>query len=96
MSATVARTAVRVAVATSLVFLGWALGSAQTSSPSFELIVDAPVGETTIQCVRGCDLAWVERGVNANATPTSTFTYRCSGPSVQRCSSARVGGWLKP
>jgi hypothetical protein len=79
------------ALAVILVALGWAAGSAQTSMPDFELIVDAPGGETNVRCVRGCKLAWVERGVNPRATPIDTFTYRCT---ADRCSSARVGGWL--
>src|SRR5213592_2352183 len=32
--------------------------------PDFELVVDAPAGPTTITCVRGCRLMWVERGIN--------------------------------
>jgi len=90
---TMALITVPIAVAAILVFLGWTVGRAQTSAPAFELVVDAPGGETTIQCVRGCKLAWVERGVNPNAAPIPTCTYRCTG---SRCSSARVGGWLNP
>jgi hypothetical protein len=75
--------------------LGWALGSAQTSQPDFELIVNAPAGGTSIECVRGCDLSWVQRGLNATATATSTFTFKCSGDSEGRCSSGKVGGWIK-
>jgi hypothetical protein len=86
-----ARTMLQIAVAVVLVFLGWAIAKAQTSAPAFEFVVDAPGGETTIKCVRGCELSWVERGLNANATPTSSFTYKCT---ASRCSSGRVGGWL--
>ena len=89
----VRRSTVQIALAMILVFLGWAIGRAQTSVPVFELVVDAPGGETTIRCVRGCRLAWVERGVNPNAAPISTFTYHCT---ASRCSSARVRGWLTP
>jgi hypothetical protein len=85
------RTTVQIVFAVILIFLGWAVGRAQTSAPAFELIVDAPGGETSIKCVKGCELGWVERGVNANATPMTTFAYRCTAP---RCSSGRVGGWL--
>lgn len=85
------RTIVQSVMAVILISLGWVLGRAQTSAPAFELVVDAPSGETTIKCLNGCQLAWVERGVNASATATGTFTYRCTGP---RCSSGRVGGWL--
>jgi hypothetical protein len=88
---TMARSVVSIVFAVILIFVGWIAGSAQTSAPAFELVVDAPGGETTIQCVKGCSLSWVERGLNANATPMATFTYRCTAP---RCSSGRVGGWL--
>jgi hypothetical protein len=87
------RTSLRIALAAALVGLGWVAGQAQTSQPDFEVVVNAPSGETTIECVRGCDLAWVERGVNANAIPTQSFRFACNGA---RCSSYRVGGWVKP
>ena len=87
------RTSLRMAMAAALVGLGWMAGNAQTSAPHFEIVVNAPAGETTIECVRGCKLAWVERGVNANATPATTFTFSCSGT---RCSSYKVGGWDNP
>ena len=85
------RTFVQSTIASILILLGWAVGRAQTSEPAFEFVVDAPAGETTIRCVKGCDLAWVERGLNGNASRTPAFTYRCTAP---RCSSGRVGGWL--
>ena len=76
--------------------LGWAIAKAQTTQPNFELIVDAPVGPTSITCVRGCTLMWVERGINPNSTPIASFQFACKGEAVQRCSSARVGGWITP
>ena len=76
--------------------MGWVAAKAQTAGPAFELVVDAPVGPTTITCVKGCTLAWVERGVNPNDTPTSTFSFKCGGPNVERCSSRKVGGWIAP
>jgi hypothetical protein len=88
------RTSLRIAVVAALVGIGWMAGKPQTSEPAFEIVVNAPEGETTIECVRGCALAWVERGVNPNAQPISTFTFKCSG-AVVSCSSARVGGWIK-
>jgi hypothetical protein len=87
-----ARTTIQILVSAIVAFLGWTLGRAQTSAPAFEFVVDAPGGETTIECARGCELAWVERGLNPNSTPAKSFKYQCSGP---RCSSGRVGGWLK-
>jgi len=87
------RAARRAALVVTLVLLGWVVGRGQSSVPEFELIVDAPSGETTIQCVRGCKLAWVERGVNPSSTPIPAFTYRCN---AARCSSGRVGAWSNP
>jgi len=86
------RTKVQIVLAIVLVCFGWAVGRAQTSAPDFELVVDAPSGDTKITCVRGCELTWVERGVNPNAKREAAFTYGCTGSP--RCSSARVGGWL--
>jgi hypothetical protein len=80
----------RFAVAAGLVFAGWTVGRSQPASPDFELIVEAPGGETTIQCVKGCKLAWVERGVNPNSQPTASSSYACTG---SRCLSGRLGGW---
>lgn len=88
---TTTRGMVQIALALILMFVGWVLGTAQTSSPAFELVVDAPGGKTTIKCVKGCGLSWVERGLNANSAPSTVFTYECTAP---RCSSGRVGGWL--
>lgn len=79
------------AIAAALVLVGWAVGRAQPTAPDFELVINAPSGETTIECVRGCDLAWVERGINENGRRIPTFKYSCGAP---RCSSGRVGGWL--
>jgi hypothetical protein len=86
-----ARTIVQSVLAVILIFLGWVVGRAQTSAPAFELVVDAPGGETTIKCVKGCKLSWVERGLIPNATADPNFTYSCT---AGRCSSGRVGGWL--
>ena len=85
------RFSLNAALALALVATGWALARAQISQPDFEIVVEAPGGPTTIRCVRGCTLAWVERGVNPNNTPTESFDFNCSGA---RCSSSRVGGWL--
>jgi hypothetical protein len=91
------RILVRVAVAAILVALGWAAGRAQTSEPDFEIVITAPAGQTSVECRRGCDLAWVERGVNPLSTPTPVFSFGCHGPAgTGPCSSARIGGWIRP
>lgn len=85
----------RVVFAIGLIALGWSAGRAQMSEPDFEIVVDAPVGATTVTCKRGCSLAWVERGVPSSPDARkSVFDYKCNGPTVQRCSSYRVGGWI--
>ena len=84
----------RVIVMAAIAFaLGWVAAQAQTTAPAFELIVNAPPGETRIQCVRGCTLKWTERGINPNDKAQQTFAYSCTAP---RCSSGRVGGWTAP
>ena len=85
------RSLLNAVLALALIATGWIIAQAQTPNPDFEIVVDAPSGSTTVTCVRGCTLAWVERGVNPNARPTETFEYACTGP---RCSSARIGGWM--
>ena len=87
------RTSLLIAIAAALVGLGWTAAKAQSSQPNFEIVVNAPEGETTVQCVRGCNLAFVERGLNPNQTPTPTFTFSCRAPG-SRCSSMKVGGWI--
>jgi hypothetical protein len=89
------RASVRLAAVAGFTCLGWVAGRAQSSQPNFEIVVDAPAGQTTIQCVRGCELSWVERGILPNAQAMPTFTFSCNSPSG-RCSSNRVGGWLQP
>jgi hypothetical protein len=88
-------TGLRLAALGVLVSVGWVAGRAQSSQPTFEIVVDAPAGETTVRCVRGCELSWVERGVNPSAQTMQTFTFECNAPSG-RCTSLTVGGWLKP
>jgi hypothetical protein len=83
------RIAVRLGLAAGLLLLGWAAGQAQSAQPDFEIIVDAPQGATNVTCVRGCALAWVERGTS---TPMPKFRYECTGA---RCTSGRVGGWIR-
>ncbi len=50
--------------------------------------------QTSVECRRGCELAWVERGLNPSATPQPTFTFNCGG-TLDRCSSYKIGGWVK-
>jgi hypothetical protein len=89
------RTASRLVVAAALIGIGWTVGRAQGSVPDFELRIDAPEGRTNVECVRGCQLAWVERMVPGTVTPDkTTFTYACGNSSGARCQSGRIGGWI--
>ena len=85
----------RIIVVFALTGVGWVAAKAQApaAAPDFELQVDAPGGPTTITCVRGCKLVWVERGIDPNAIPQRSFDFACS---ANRCSSSRVGGWIDP
>jgi hypothetical protein len=88
------RAVVRVVVAAVLIGIGWTAGKAQSTQPDFELVIFSPSGKTTVECRRGCELAWIERGQEPRAKAQSSFTFGCSG--VERCSSSRIGGWVKP
>jgi len=88
------RNILTVVLAIVLFGLGWVAAESQRAAPDFELVVDAPAGATTVTCLRGCTLMWVQRGINPNGTPTPSFDFGCSGGATQRCSSAKVGGWI--
>ena len=79
------------AAAVGLIFMGWVAGRTQTGAPDFEFTVDAPSGETTVECVRGCELLWIERGPAPTAGHSKKFVYSCG---AVRCGSGRVGGWI--
>ena len=92
------RTFLRAALALTLLAAGWTAGRAQAQfpPPDFEIAIHAPVGETVVECVRGCGLLWVERGDPGPGAETGpTFQFACRGASVQQCTSGRIGGWIK-
>lgn len=87
----------RLLLAIVLVGIGWTVARAQAPLPDFELVVDAPEGETTVDCVRGCQgLAWTERMVPGTVPPATrtVFSYACRNAANARCGSGRIGGWL--
>ena len=92
---TLARFILGITVGLALAGAGWVAARAQTPAPDFELVVRGPVGETTIECVRGCRLMWVARGVNQNDSPQPSFSFACRGAGLAGCSSGRVGGWTE-
>jgi hypothetical protein len=87
------RMLLRIVVATGLVAVGWTAGqAAQPTQADFEITVSSPSGETTITCTRGCGLQFIRMAPDKSAAQPS-FTYRCGGPSVERCGGA-VQGWI--
>jgi hypothetical protein len=87
------RRAIQIALALALVGSGWAAGKAQAPAPEFTLAIDAPVGRTTIRCVRGCTLQGGRDEGNPNNTPTPSYWYECRGSALPSCGST-VNGWL--
>ena len=83
------RGTVRIAIAAALLGLGWSVGRAQSARPDFELLIDAPGGETSVTCTRGCALIWTGKQVSVEAKSLQTF--KCS--NQERC-SATMGGWV--
>ena len=86
-----ARRILRVLIVLASLGVGWAAAKAQTADPDFVLAVDAPAGATTITCVKGCGVKWIERGINPEAQTMSEFRFACT---AARCSSGKVGGWM--
>jgi hypothetical protein len=82
----------QVVIAFLFVGLGWTLGHAQRPDPEFMIAIDAPVGETRVECVSGCTLMGARDLENPNASRMRTYTYGCSGRDVRRC-GAQVAGW---
>jgi hypothetical protein len=76
-----------------LIGFGWMIGRAQIGAPEFEFVIDAPEGRTDIECVKGCKLAWNERGLSGE--PQTKFYFSCRGGNAGRCSSGRIGGWIE-
>jgi hypothetical protein len=74
-----------VVMAFTLVVIGWLAAKAQSSSADFELVINAPSGETTVECVRGCKLAWVERGLNPNQGTDAKFEQSIRHQSKYLC-----------
>ena len=72
----------RLAFAVALLGIGWS-ARAQTTVADFELTVDAPSGETVINCAKGCnfthDVGLTETEARAN-TPHTQFSFRCNAP----------------
>jgi hypothetical protein len=76
-----------------LVSLGWVIGHAQRAEPEFMISIDAPVGETRIECASGCELMGSRDVGNPSAGRLKVYMYGCAGRNAQRC-GASVAGWL--
>jgi hypothetical protein len=90
-------TTLRILFISALLLAGWTAGRAQTNSADFEFIVTTTASETgmktSVECVRGCKLSWVQRGVNPRAAQLSNFDFSCSG--TKKCPSGIIGGWVQ-
>jgi len=82
----------RVVWAIALVALGWTVGAAERSEPEFMLAIDAPVGETRVECLSGCRLIGARDLPNPRASQLKVYAYGCTGRGVPRC-GATVAGW---
>jgi hypothetical protein len=84
-----------------MLLAGWTAGRAQTSSADFEFVVTTTTTEagldTSVKCVKGCKLSWVQRGENPRAAHLTSFEFSCrgSGGSVAHCPSGVIGGWIQ-
>jgi hypothetical protein len=79
------------AIALILLGSGWAVGQAQRPAPEFMISIDAPVGETRIECVSGCQLIGARDVGVPSAGRMKSYTFSCTDP--HRCKGA-AGGWL--
>jgi hypothetical protein len=83
----------RVLGALLLVGLGWTLGSAARPEPEFTIAVDAPAGQTRVECLSGCRLIGARDLPNSNAAQMKVYSYGCRGAA--RC-GAQIAGWRAP
>lgn len=82
------RIALRVIVVAILVMIGWSVGRAQERPPIFSFTIDAPIGETTIQCESGCEFYSLRQG---HPTASSQFTFPCVAEGGRQRCSGRFG-----
>ena len=82
----------RVVWASLLTGCGWAFGAAGRPEPEFVIAIDAPAGQTSVECVSGCKLIGARDLPNSNAQLMKVYSYSCSGAGVQRC-GAQIAGW---
>jgi hypothetical protein len=78
-----------------LIALGWVASEAQSQRvPDFELSVITKDGKTTVECLRGCGLQWVEWVIPDPAGAQKTVSFGPCGSRSDGCPSGRLGGWI--
>jgi hypothetical protein len=86
------RTLFRVAIAVALIGAGWSVGRAQTNVADFEVTIDAPGWETTIECHKGWDFT-NDVGRVVGPSPHTNFRFHCNAP---RCGATINGAGHVP
>jgi hypothetical protein len=90
----------RAMIVLALVGLGWIAARAQAPDvPDFEVTVAlSQEGQTTIECVRGCNLQWIDRYAPNRDIAQKHFTWGPCQPANEKpraCpGSMRIGGWI--
>jgi len=72
--------------------LGWTVGAAERPQPEFMIAIDAPVGQTHVECLSGCKLVGARDLPNPRAGLMRVYSYGCSGGNVQRCGAQVAAG----
>ncbi len=78
------RSLLRMLLALGFIAVGWSFGVAQASVADFEITIEAPRGDVTLTCARGCD--W--RSEPSQKSP-QTVTFRCETEKCRRTYSGR-------
>ena len=82
------RFATRVLIIIVLTAIGWSVGKAQEPPLVINFTIDAPVGDTTIQCERGCEFYSSQQG---RARASSQFMFSCTAEGGRQRCSGRFG-----
>jgi hypothetical protein len=86
------KTGGRVFLGIGLLGIGWAVGYAQRPEADFMIKINAPAGNTSVECVSGCELLSEHDLESANGR-MKTFAFGCTGSASKRC-GAQAAGWL--
>jgi hypothetical protein len=83
------KVAIRTLLVLVLVFLGWRLGRAQTSTPDFVLRVETAGGHTKVTCEHGCALRWFNGPTTLE--PKADFDFGCT----ENTCKATIHGFIR-